>query len=266
MCKCKNLIIIAGLVFLITWFMSEAFIKRHYVVPIIMYHYVHPNPDAGDRLTVSPEVFDRQMRFLKSRHYNVVPLQLLGDLIRDKKKIPPKTIAITLDDGHKDNFTYVFPILKRYNLPATMFIIINEVGRPQNDRLTWGEINIMRDSGLVTFGSHTLGPEPLIKIESDKELRSQIFDSKRILEEKLGRKVSMFSYSEVFFNDKIKQLIIDAGYGLAVATMPGKKYPNDDVFSLKRLRISSNSGNLFVFWFETSGIYTFIRESDKDHR
>lgn len=264
MCKCKKFIVVVFLVFLVSGIFLQNFVRRHYVAPIIMYHYVHPNPHPDDRLTVTPAAFERQMRFLKTHRYNVVSLESLGDLIRDKKKIPPRTIAITLDDGIKDCFTYVFPVLKKYNLPATMFIIIDEVGRQQNDRLTWDQIKEMRDSGLVTFGSHALGPEPLINIKSEEEVKRQIFDSKRILEEKLKRPVSMFSYSEGFFTDKIKRLIKEAGYKLAVSTMPGKEYPNDDVFALKRLRISSSSDNLLVFWFETSGIYTFIRECDKD--
>jgi len=70
----------------------------------------------------------------------------------------------------------------------------------------------------------------------------------------------MFSYPEGRFDDKIRQLVIDAGYRLAVATHPGKYYPNDDIFALKRLRISENAKGLFVFWAETSGFYTFIKE------
>jgi hypothetical protein len=62
------------------------------------------------------------------------------------------------------------------------------------------------------------------------------------------------------FSDKARRAVIAAGYKIAVATNPGKKYPNNDIFVLKRLRISENAGNLFVFWIETSGYYNFIRE------
>lgn len=261
----KRLLIIAAVILTAVFFL-RSFIRGHYVAPIIMYHYVHPNPDAQDRLTVTPRSFEAQMRFLKEGHYNVVPLETLGFLIRDKKKIPDKTVSITIDDGHRDCFSYIYPVLKKYNLPATLFIIVDEVGRLQGDRISWGEIREMRDSGLITFGSHALGPEPLVNIKSETELRKQIFDSKRILEEKLGVGVGIFSYPEGHYNDKIKQLIAEAGYKLAVTTMPKGKHPDDDALALKRLRISSSSDNLLVFWFETSGIYTFIRERDKDRR
>ena len=130
----------------------------------------------------------------------------------------------------------------------------------RSDRLSWDEIKAMQDSGIITFGSHTLGAEPLINIKSEQEIKKQIFDSKKILEERLGRLINAFSYPEGRFNNKIKQLVMDAGYKLAVAVNPGKKFANDDEFALKRLRISANCNNLFIFWVETSGYYNFMRE------
>jgi peptidoglycan/xylan/chitin deacetylase (PgdA/CDA1 family) len=237
-----------------------AFLRTQYVAPILMYHSVTVNTQPGNRLQVSTDSFERQMRFLKSHRYNVVPLEELAQLIKKNKRIPSRTTAITFDDGYKDNYTHAFPVLKKYHLPATIFVIINEVGRPLGDRLGWDEIKIMQDSGIISFGSHALGPEPLINITQDEELKQQIFDSKRILEEKLASKIKAFSYPGGMFNTKIRQLVKEAGYELAVATNPGKKFANDDTFALKRLRISSTSDNLFVFWVETSGYYNFMRE------
>jgi len=236
------------------------FISGKFVVPILMYHAINDKPVAGRMLTVTVNTFERQMRFLKTHHYNVVALEALADLIAGKKPIPQKTVALTFDDGYKDNFTNAFPVLKKYGLPATMFIIINEVGRAQADRLSWDEIKAMQSSGVISFGSHTIGPDPLTKMKSEDELRSQVFDSKRILEEKLGSKVGLFSYPEGTFNAHIKQLVRDAGYKLAVATNPGKTSSNTDLFAIKRIRISENSRNIFIFWIETSGYYTFMKE------
>lgn len=248
-------------IFIILAFFFAAVLHGKYVPPVLMYHSVNPKQVAGRMLTVSVETFQRQMRFLKERHYNVVPLEELAALVREKKKIPRNTLAITFDDGYVDNYTYAFPILKKYNLPATLFIIVNEVGRPQNDRLDWAQIKEMRDSGLVVIGSHTLGPEPLTKIKSETAVKNEIFESKKILENKLAGRVNSFSYPEGRFNEKIRQLVVDAGYTQAVVTSPGKKFPGDDVFLLKRLRISETTKNMFVFWFEITGYYNFIKES-----
>jgi len=257
MSKRKVLITVFGVIILFSAFLAN-FIQGKYVVPIAMYHSVNPEASPKNLLAVSTATFERQMQFLKNNHYNVLPLESVATLVKERKKIPPGTIAITFDDGYKDNYIYAFPILKKYNLPATLFIITGEVGRA--DRLSWDEIKIMRDSGIITFGSHALGPEPLINIKSEQEIKKQIFHSKKILEEELGSKVNAFSYPEGRFNNKIKQLVMDAGYKLAVATNPGKKFSSNDIFALKRLRISANCNNLFIFWVETSGYYNFMRE------
>lgn len=244
------------------------YLDRHYVAPVLMYHSVNPvaNPSIKS-LIVSPQTFQRQMRFLRDHRYNVIALETLGALIKTKSKIPRKTVAVTFDDGYKDNYTYAFPVLKKYAIPATVFIIINEVGRsltkelkPGDARLSWQEIREMQSSGLVDFGSHTFGAEPLVDKKSDVALREQIVDSRAALEQRLGRAVSIFSYPGGLFNDKIKKMVMDAGYSYAVATTPGRRYPHDDPFIIKRVRVSEKAANLFAFWWDVSGYYLFFKE------
>jgi len=265
--KIKKLIAL----FVIFTFISAAAyfnsLRQRYVTPILMYHSITAEQAPGNMIAVSIQAFERQMRFLKEHKYNVIPLEELAELIRRKEKVPPKTVVITVDDGWDNVYTNAYPVLKKYNLPATAFIIVNEVGRigPKGyrDRLSWEEIRTMQGSGLISIGSHCLGPEPLINIKSDGVIRREIFESKRILEAKTGRPVSLFSYPEGRFNAKIRRWVIEAGYLAAVSTKPGRNYPSDDVFALKRLRISENAANLFVFWFETTGYYTAILENKR---
>lgn len=265
MFKRKRLIVVA-VVLLFAAAAAVNLLRAKYVVPIIMYHSVSAEACGANRLNVSAQTFERQMRFLSSHHYNVVTVEALAKLLKNKKSLPPKTIAITFDDGYANNYTYAFPVLKKYRLPATIFIIVNEVGRAQGDRLNWDQIRRLRDSGLISIGSHTLGPEPLINIKSEDALRAQIFDSKRRLEEELSIPVTVFSYPGGFFDPKIRQMVVDAGYTAAVATNPGKDYPGGDIFALKRLRISENARSMFVFAVETSGYYTFMKESKRKKR
>lgn len=267
MLKRKTLrILIGGLVFfsISAYFLIGyvCYLRRNYIAPILMYHAVRSDAPRGAGLVVSARSFERQMCFLKERHYNVVPLEEIAAMIKEKKKIPPKTIAITFDDGYWDNYTYAYPVLKKYNLPATVFLITNEVDNlvGLGDKLTWENISLMQGSGLITFGSHTLSHRVLADIKSEEELRKEIFDSKRVLEEKLNRKVNTFCYPKGVFNKQVKRLVKEAGYKVAVATSPGRSFPNDDVFALKRLKVSEKSGNLFIFWVQISGYYSFIKE------
>lgn len=259
MFKLKKLAFILTAIVLIVLSLA-LFIRSNYLLPIIMYHSVTPQATRENRISITVKAFERQMRFLKEHNYNVVTLETARDFIKNKNKIPARTVAITFDDGYKDNYTYAFPILKKYNFPATIFIIINEVGRLAGDRLSWNQIRAMQDSGLISIGSHTFNHPILTEVNSSQQLKNEIFDSKTALEERLGRKITIFSYPSGRFNAKVRQLVIEAGYQMAVATNPGNKYPNDDIFALKRLRISENAGNLFIFWVETSGFYNFMRE------
>ncbi|OIO39305.1 MAG: hypothetical protein AUJ75_01495 [Candidatus Omnitrophica bacterium CG1_02_49_10] len=240
-------------------FAASGFINNAYVVPVAMYHKIDGD-SMKSVLSLSPESFERQMAFLRKHKYNIIPLAELARIIKEKKRAPSKTIAITFDDGYENNYTNAFPVLKRYDIPATIFVVIKDVGT--DGFMTWGQIEEMRDAG-IDIGSHTLTHPHLPSIDENR-LISEVVGSKAIIESRLGGTVKSFSYPSGGFNAMVRKEVVDAGYEVAVATNPGKKYPKHDPYALKRLRISRTSDNLFVFWIETSGIYTFIKEHRDD--
>ncbi len=86
-------------------------LHKKYIVPVLMYHSVsNENNPIMHRLIISPKTFQRQMLFLKEHHYNIISLGELSNLLSEKKDIPAKTIAITFDDGYKDNYEYAYPV------------------------------------------------------------------------------------------------------------------------------------------------------------
>lgn len=236
------------------------YFKTQYVIPVLMYHKIDENSRTSS-LSVSPENFRRQMIFLKEHKYNVVKLEDIPDLLR-QNKVSQKTVAITFDDGYENNYQEAFKILKELQLPATIFIIPALVGI--EGYLSWQEIIEMSESGIISIGSHTM-THPWLKDLPEPKLESELSDSKRAIESHIRKEVYAFSYPLGGFNENIREKVIKAGYKTAVATNPGKKYPKHDVFAMKRLRISRTSDNLFVFWIEASGYYTWIKEHrDKD--
>jgi len=259
MLKHKRLIAIIVLLILLTC-ASAIFLPSRYVIPILTYHLINPDAEKYGLLAVTPDTFERQMRFLKQHRYNVIPLGEAVSYIREKKRPPARTLAISIDDGFKDNYFYAFPILKKYNFPAEIFLIVNEIGNSSDMMLSWEQILEMQASGLITFGSHTLNHPNLSQLTSQDSLKDEIYNSKKILEDKLGHSVDGFCYPGGAFNDKARSTVIDSGYKFAMVNNPGKRFPNSDPFAVKRLRISRNCGNLFIFWVETSGYYNFMRE------
>jgi len=259
-----KVISISLITFLLITLFIGLYLRTKYLNPVLMYHYVVEDAALAkkDKRVVTVKSFDKQMRFLKANNYNVISLEALVSLIRAKKKIPQNTIVITFDDGHLDNYTNAYPILKKYNLQATMFVIVDYLSSP--NFMTQEQIKEMSDSGLVTIGSHTLTEKYLPKIKEENVLKREIFESKNKLESILGKPVNCFSYPIGGFNKAIRQMVIDAGYGVAVATIPGLNYPNDDPFAIKRVRISESSKSLFIFWFEISGTYKYFLELRKN--
>ncbi len=231
-----------------------------FVLPVLMYHSVTAR--SSNALEVSAGTFERQMRLLREKRYRVVSFEEAAGMIAAREK-PGRTVAVTFDDGYENNYTYAFPILSKYRIPATVFLIYSKVGTP--GYLSWDEIMEMQASGLVTFGSHTLSHRPLTEMDDAGRVR-EIVESKKLLEEKLGRSVQSFSYPVGNYDATTRREVSEAGYTAAAATNPGKKAPDDDRFLIKRLRISENCANDLVFLFETSGYYNLLRESRHKQR
>jgi len=246
-------ILTAGLIIFI-------FMKTEYVVPVLMYHAIDHN-DKATKLSVSPESFERQMKFLHDHRYNVVTLDKIVAYLKDEKAVPSRTVAITFDDGYYNNYRYAYPVLKKYGIPATIFVIVGKVGQP--GYLDWKEIREMADSGLITIGSHTISHKWLPSMGTER-LKEELADSKAILEEKTGKPVDILCYPVGAHDDRVEREAGLAGYRCAVATNPGRFAPIDDIYAIKRIRISRTSDNLFVFWLESSGYYTWIKEHRDD--
>lgn len=243
------------------------FVASHYTVPILMYHYINNEEPHRSRLGVSPEAFEKQMSFLRRHNYNIITLEELVSLIAGNNKIPWKTVAVTFDDGYLDNYTNAYPILKKYNIPATIFVVINRIGKRlgRDDYMSWEQIKELAESGLVTIGSHSMNHPNLNEIDSEDELQYEFLESKKILEEKLKNRVDFFSYPFGGVSADARASCARAGYKACAGTNFPKGYPGDDIYALKRLRISENSRNLFIFCVESSGFYTYIKERRDDY-
>ena len=96
-------------------------------VVIVHYHRISPPAEHEWLMTpVSPQSFERQVRYLQ-RNFEIMPLETLVSCLRDQT-LPKNSAAITLDDGYKDNYTYAYPILQKYRVPATIFLITGHIG------------------------------------------------------------------------------------------------------------------------------------------
>ncbi len=103
--------------------------------------------------SVSMGDFKKQMEYLKTHGYKVVPLKTIVDYLYKKQPIPDKTVAITIDDGYRSTMK-AFKILKKYNYPFTLFLYAEGIARfPAY--LTKEELKEISKYPKVTFGNHS---------------------------------------------------------------------------------------------------------------
>ncbi len=224
-----------------------------YSVPILTYHDIN----YREGIAVTPENFERQMRYLKDKGYSIISLNELVEGIEKGEKSAHNTVVITMDDGYKDNFTYAYPVLKKYGFPGTIFLIANNIGTDANF-LNWDEIRDMLKY-RISFGGHTKNHVYLPSIKEKAILWDEIAGCKEHIEKHTGAAVSYFSYPRGGFTEEIKTLVKRAGYKAACTTNRGYDIlDKKDVYELNRISMR-NSDNAISLWAKVSGYYNVFR-------
>lgn len=231
-------------------------------VLVLRYHSI--SEFRRHEVNVKPKIFGRQLKYL-AKNFNIISQNEFSDFLNNRKKIPPKAVLITFDDGYKDNFTNAYPVLKKNNLPAAIFLSVAYIGTEKilphdkkdesihNRLLNWQEIKQMF-SDSISFGSHSLNHANLGKIFRN-ELRAEIEESKKIIENKLGQEVSAISYPFGLisdFNTRVIEETKQAGYTCGFTAMYGLNTPKSDLFRLRRIGVEA-SDNMFTFRAKLNG-------------
>lgn len=239
---------------------------REYFFPcirILMYHRVE-RLLAYDQLTVDPERFAAQMAYL-SKHCRVITLsQAVTELqCRDYRQ---SGVVITFDDGYRDNLIHALPILKRYCLPATIFVTVEFCAQiRQHPRypvsssrlhLDWKEVYSLADELNITIGSHTL-THPYLPRLSYAEAQHEITTSRKQIATEINRSVDFFCYPSGDLNQREIELVRDAGYFGAVTVAPGCNRPGISLHELRRTEITDKD-HLVDFFAKLHGAYDFL--------
>jgi peptidoglycan/xylan/chitin deacetylase (PgdA/CDA1 family) len=149
-------------------------------VVILLYHRVGA---GGGEITVSREVFQRQMEMLAA-----------SGLVRSLSEAlsGPGGVVVTFDDGYSDFHTHALPVLRRYGIPAVLYLATGLV-QAGPDGLSWGQLAEVRDSGLVLIGAHTHGHRDLSRA-TEPEALEEMTSSKTMIEDRLGIPCRHFAY------------------------------------------------------------------------
>jgi peptidoglycan/xylan/chitin deacetylase (PgdA/CDA1 family) len=214
---------------------------------ILLYHRV---ADDGDPLSLAPARFREQMEFLAAAGYRAIDLvEALAML--DRGAVPPRTVALTFDDGFADVRDAALPVLAAHGFRATVFVTTGVTGGrcsfPWYERqppvLGWDDVVALDREGTLRFEAHTVTHPSLLAID-DAAAQAEIEGSRTELEARLGRRVSAFAYPAGLYGDRERRLVAVAGYDAAVSCEPGVNLPGTDRLALRRRQIDARDGLL----------------------
>ena len=182
-------------------------------VPILVYHVVRPSypSDSAEvkKYAVTPEIFDAELAHLRDAGYHVIGFQNLAARFASSTPLPSKPVILSFDDAWGDQYHYAFPVLEKYHDTATFFVFTNALD--SRGFLTWTELHAMVAAGM-TVGDHSKSHPYFAHLTATSSLMSEIVDTKRVLETKLGVPVIAFAYPFGQYNARVLEYVKKAGF------------------------------------------------------
>lgn len=247
-------------------------------IPALMYHHV--NPHQGDLVTLTPQEFETQLRYLKEKQYRSLFLDDLVRFLKGEDSFPERSVVLTFDDGYLDNWVYAFPLLLRYRIKATLFCVTSWVGegaaRPRagaaaprdlpeilphrqakkrfgekgrgGEAANWSELGEMLASGLIDVQSHTHRHRSLADAGmTRREIEEDLLQSRALIQEHLHRDSRFLSWPWGEFTPEAQQAAGAAGFEAVLTTRRGANRPGADLFAIPRISVKRGE----MRWFRS---------------
>ena len=187
---------------------------RRNSAPILLYHAVGEPVEIEwpPSLILSASLFEEHLKYLAQEGYRVVSVAQLTDILRSNGNLE-KVVAMSFDDGYKNNHSDALPLLKKYNAKASFYIVDRDIGKS----IYMNRAQLLDLAGIgMELGSHTINHAPLALIDP-KYLPWEVGTAKKRLEEKLiDYKVKGMAYPNGGYNEKVIAALkeYDYEYGL----------------------------------------------------
>ncbi|GAA3543908.1 polysaccharide deacetylase family protein [Zobellella aerophila] len=243
--------------------------RRRREIPIIMYHrFIKDDSEKGVHGTyLHVDMLEKHFKLLKRLGYETLTFADLADRgLASRLEAGKKYIIITVDDGYRDNYELLLPLLEKYGFKAVVYVVTGEqfnrwdVEQPDNpekrvELMSPEQIKAMADSGLVEIGGHTLSHPKLDQLSKEQQSH-EITENKAQLEALLGQPLTSFAYPFGIHNEDSKQLAQQLGYPFAVTTDSGPLAMHEDPYQIRRIAIFPRT-DVFGLWRKIKGNYVF---------
>lgn len=208
------------LIFIVSFFVYEKLTwnKEYYKsekninIPIFLYHDIVENESEikQDYMQTSKKVFEDQISGILKLGYKVINYDDLIAYNKGEKKLPKHICLIDFDDGYLGNYTVATDIIKKYNIPVTIFVVDNLVGT--EGYMSWNQIRELESTGLVDINSHGKEHAKFNELDSNKAVEDVKYAHSRI-EEELDKEVKkVFTYPYGLNNEEIVNKLADEGF------------------------------------------------------
>lgn len=236
------LIILGIIISLCTWSYMRSQDYRKVGVPVLNYHQV--NSSFASALTMHPLEFERQLKYLADEGYTSITLDQLYEYTVHHKELPPKPVLITFDDGYIDNYEVALPLLEKYHMKATLFMISDAIGAPRF--VTANQLLDMEQRGFH-IESHTDTHRRLDTLSAEETFK-EFTVSKEKLEKILHHPITYMAYPQGFAPQEVERIGPKSQYKMGFTVAPGNIKEGMDVFRLPRQAIFANDYPFISFW------------------
>lgn len=216
-----------------------------YRVPILMYHIVADYSDPkvpAYSVSIPVQQFKDEMAYLSDNHFVTLTMPDYRAYKELGLRLPQKAVIISFDDAQHSVYDTVYPLLLQYGFKAQLYVVTdyaeNKNNQYQHSYMSWDALKDVVRTNTFAIGSHSVSHVALATLKPD-QIHTEIFDSKRILEEKLGITVEDFAYPKGSYTADIVRELKNAGYKSAVTVEFGMADPKtQDMLMLHRFDIN----------------------------
>ena len=235
---------------------QSAFMKKTYPrpIPVLMYHkVVDKELVTQHKIYVTVHTFKNHLKFLHSSGFTPITFKEyleFSELKYSGKKFPHKPVIITFDDGYRNNYTHMLPLMKQYHFKGVLFLLGDfkisynfwdaDQGEHRDELMDLEEKKAFVAEGWE-IGAHSMSHPDLTKLSAE-EVWQELNESKNNLETSLQTQVISFAYPTGHVNNEVKDITQKAGFTFGVSTDTGGLHLEDDRFQIFRVNIFPHDG------------------------
>ncbi len=230
-------------------------------IPVLLYHNVGHYPEEMMEDGLLPETFEKQMAFLTENGYRIVPLDRAVAHLSGQLKLPPKSMAITIDGGYEDAFTHVLPVLKKHHFTATFFIPPSFIGKERSIKghplkcLDWDQLEEIKSNGME-IGLLAYDGMGIRHHYDEQVLKDSISNSLNIMTKHTHKEIRYCAFKEGVPGRGLWQILQYSGIQAVFTQCPTNQTAT--LSAIGRIQIDDEDHNIFLT--KISNTYLFFKD------